>query len=193
MRVSRRSKCSATWLTSADRERCKLLKIAGSCAIICLLDGASPRSPREDAEASRRRLGCRNDPLGHAQVATLCGCCASVLSGCKGSWRCCSLARRPQRRRLPLDDRRGHRPPDGPRHFRASGALRGQPVGRGRICYESIAKLFASSLPSCRFGRGSGNRRRRGDNARSCGRRGEHASATPDGDSSADSAQATAA
>ena len=43
-----------------------LLKIAGSCTIICRLDGASPRSPREDAEASSRRLNCRNDPLGYA-------------------------------------------------------------------------------------------------------------------------------
>jgi hypothetical protein len=42
------------------------LKIAGGCTIICLLDGASVRSPREDAEASSRRLNYRNDPLGHA-------------------------------------------------------------------------------------------------------------------------------
>jgi hypothetical protein len=49
VRVSRRWKCSATWLPSADRERCNLLKIAGGCTIICLLDGASLRSPREDA------------------------------------------------------------------------------------------------------------------------------------------------
>ncbi len=44
---SRRSKCCATWLTSADRDRRKLLKIAGGCRIIWLLDGASLRSPRE--------------------------------------------------------------------------------------------------------------------------------------------------
>jgi hypothetical protein len=36
------------WLTSADRERCKLLKIAG-LRVNLLLDGASLRSPREDA------------------------------------------------------------------------------------------------------------------------------------------------
>jgi len=36
-------------LTSADRDKRKLLKIAGGCTIIRLLDGASLRSPREDA------------------------------------------------------------------------------------------------------------------------------------------------
>jgi hypothetical protein len=36
-------------LTRADFDRRKLLKIAGGCAIIYLLDGASLRSPREDA------------------------------------------------------------------------------------------------------------------------------------------------
>jgi hypothetical protein len=46
---SRRSKCCATWLTSADRDKRKLLKIAGGCRIIWLLDGASLRSPHEDA------------------------------------------------------------------------------------------------------------------------------------------------
>jgi hypothetical protein len=43
------SKCPATWLTSADRDKRKLLKIAGGCTIIYLLDGASLRSPHEDA------------------------------------------------------------------------------------------------------------------------------------------------
>jgi hypothetical protein len=43
------SKCPATWLTSADRDKRKLLKIAGGCTIIYLLDGASFRSPHEDA------------------------------------------------------------------------------------------------------------------------------------------------
>ena len=52
--------------------------------------------------------------------------------------------------------------------------------------YESLARLFASSLPSCRRGRRSSNRCRRGDNARSCGRRGGHATATLDGDGAAD-------
>jgi hypothetical protein len=37
------------WLTSEDRDRRKLLKIAAGCRIIWLLDGASLRSPREDA------------------------------------------------------------------------------------------------------------------------------------------------
>ena len=36
-------------LTSADRDRRKLLKIAGGCTIIYLLDGVSLRSSREDA------------------------------------------------------------------------------------------------------------------------------------------------
>jgi hypothetical protein len=31
------------------RTRCELLKIAGGCTIICLVDGASLRGPREDA------------------------------------------------------------------------------------------------------------------------------------------------
>jgi hypothetical protein len=43
------SQCPATWLTSADRYKRKLLKIAGGCTIIYLLDGASLRSPHEDA------------------------------------------------------------------------------------------------------------------------------------------------
>jgi hypothetical protein len=43
------SKCPGTWLTSAGRDKRKLLKIAGSCRIIWLLDGASLRSPHEDA------------------------------------------------------------------------------------------------------------------------------------------------
>jgi hypothetical protein len=64
--MSRRWKYSATWLPSAGRERCKLLKIADGCTIIYPLDGASLRSPREDAEASGRRLNYRNDPLGYA-------------------------------------------------------------------------------------------------------------------------------
>ena len=59
-------KYSATWLPSAGRERCKLLKIAGGCTIIYPLDGASLRSPREDAEASDRHLNYHNDPLGYA-------------------------------------------------------------------------------------------------------------------------------
>ena len=40
------------------------------------------------------------------------------------------------------------------------------------MCYESLARLFTSSLPSCRRGRRSSNRCRRGDNARSCGEAG---------------------
>jgi hypothetical protein len=35
--------------SSADRDKRKLLKIAGGCTIIYLLDGASLRSPHEDA------------------------------------------------------------------------------------------------------------------------------------------------
>ena len=36
-------------LKSADRDKRKLLKIAGGCTIIYLLDGASLRSRHEDA------------------------------------------------------------------------------------------------------------------------------------------------
>ena len=36
-------------LTSADRDKRKLLKIAGGCTIIRLLDSVSLRSPCEDA------------------------------------------------------------------------------------------------------------------------------------------------
>ena len=57
--VSRRSKCSATWLTGADCDKRKLLKIAGGCTIICLLDGASLRSPREDAGGIRQQRSAR--------------------------------------------------------------------------------------------------------------------------------------
>jgi hypothetical protein len=70
------------------------------------------------------------------------------------------------------------RPPDSPRHLTASGGSRSQPIGRGRTCYARIAKLFASSLPSCRHDRSSGNRRRC-DDARPCGHRRGHPSTTP--------------
>ena len=49
MGASRRSKVLRDVLTSADRDKRKLLKIAGGCTIIRLLDGVSFRSPCEDA------------------------------------------------------------------------------------------------------------------------------------------------
>jgi hypothetical protein len=66
MRVSRRSTCSATGLTSADRDRRKLLKIAGGCTIICVLDGASLRSPREMPRHPVAALITATDQLGRA-------------------------------------------------------------------------------------------------------------------------------
>jgi len=94
-----------------------------------LHDNLSPG--RRVAPQSAR--GCRRHPVqaliavtirsARPHAPTSCGCCASALSGCKDSLWCCSLARRPQRRRPPLGDRRGHRPPDGPRRFRASGGF----------------------------------------------------------------------
>lgn len=47
-------------MADEQSDRRKLLKIAGGCTIIGVLDGASLRSPREDAEASRSGLNYRN-------------------------------------------------------------------------------------------------------------------------------------
>lgn len=63
---SRRSKCCATWLTSADRDRRKLLKIAGGCTIICCWTARRSAVRARMPEASSTGLNCRHDHLGQA-------------------------------------------------------------------------------------------------------------------------------
>jgi hypothetical protein len=53
-------------LTSADRDRCKLLKIAGGCAIICCWTARRSAVRARMPEASGTGLNCRRDPLGQA-------------------------------------------------------------------------------------------------------------------------------
>jgi hypothetical protein len=74
-------------LADERSDRRKLLKIAGGCTIICALDSASLGSRRGMPEASRSGLDLSPQPINSAAsyVPTACGCCASSLSGCRGS------------------------------------------------------------------------------------------------------------
>ena len=82
---SRRSKCCATWLTSADRDRRKLLKIAGGCTIICCWTARRSAVRARMPEASSTGLNCRHDHLGQASRPDLMRLLRVALSGCNGS------------------------------------------------------------------------------------------------------------